>query len=262
MSRIITVYNRKGGVAKTLTSFALAWHHASHGNRVLAIDLDSQANLTSLLKQNAVHLGRKIADIIVSGEAIKPSDVSTRVIDGDGHRVDFIPASVSLSRLEAKLPDGVLKEFFICDLISEIAEEYDRIIIDTPPSAEVQSIAALVAATDVLIPTTASQFGIDGVRQTVPLVKKIQSNSRLNPNLNTLGLLVTRFPTHKVKAAEDAFSILKDEFADIIINKPIREGSKVEKALEVGTPITAYDPTYYVSQDYTAVFNSLFNGLF
>lgn len=261
MNRIITIYNRKGGVAKTITAFVIIWWLAMQGHKVCALDLDSQANLTQRLigsSNETVKIKKKLIDIIISGMPIQPKDISTRKLDEE-HYIDFIPASLNLSRIESKLPEGSPKEFFICDLLSEISDKYDYIIIDTPPAAELQSTSALIASTDVLIPSTPDKFGIDGVAQTIPIIERIHSNPRLNPALKVLGILVTKYPCRTIKTALSAVESLQDSYRNLVIPRPIREGNKVEKALLNNMPIIAYDPSYYVSQDYLDVLNTLFN---
>ena len=257
MKKIISIYNRKGGVGKTTTAFALLCYLALLGYMVLALDFDSQANLSRRLLAGK-RAKRTLTDIITSGMPIMPDDLMQASIDSS-HHVDFVPASLGLTRMDTKLPpEG--KDFFVIDLLSEIGSNYDYIILDTPPSAEIQSTAALIASTDVLIPSLPETMGLEGVRETMNIVERIQNNSRLNPSLNLLGILLTKFPVRKINTAQNAIKELTDEFSDKVISCPIREGNKVEQAIMHNQSIITYDPDYFVTKDYLRVFDELFKS--
>lgn len=261
MNKVITIYNRKGGVAKTTTAFTLCWDLASRGYKVLALDLDSQMNFSLRLLNGAKVTGKRLIDIIISGQPIKAKDIQHRVIDEAGHSIDFIPSSLNISRIEARLPAGTMKEFLIADILREVSSEYDFIILDTPPSMELLNTAAIIAATDLIIPTTPKLMSTEGVDETLPIVRRMLENPHLHLNLNILAILVTRYPTRKVKTAEAEFEALKKKYGKLVVSTPVREYDAVEKAIKKNLPVIAYDPRCNASEDYSKVFKELYERI-
>lgn len=232
---------------------------ADRGHRVLVLDIDSQANLSGLLLQGKVPTKTTLPKVILSGKPIMTSDISSVVINNG--KIDFLPSDKDMCGIEYNLPEGSIKEFFISDALSEIADDYDYIIIDTPPAAGIPSVAALLASTDVIIPTTADMLGMEGVEKTMSIIRNVQSNRRLNPSLNILGVVATKYPPRADEPARTAFEELKNCYGKHVVPTPVREGNKVQKALKKYLPIVNFDSNYYVARDYAAVFEFLFPNL-
>jgi len=169
MAKTITIFNRKGGVAKSITAFVLAWYIAMQGLKVLVIDTDSQANLTKRLLDGQPESDRKLIDILTDGFPIRPSEIRKRIID-NVHQVDFIEASLSLTGIEGQLDPELPKDYILVDALSEVASNYEYIVIDTPPAAELLSRASLMAADEVIIPCTPDTLGLEGVMKTMNIV--------------------------------------------------------------------------------------------
>jgi len=182
--------NHKGGAAKTQTSLEMAYWLAKRGKRVLFIDIDPQANATKILSENNHSEKRSLPDILIKGDTIH---ISNRIIDAGGNRIDYVASSLKAGRLETKLPDDSPKEYVLNDALADIEEDYDYILFDTPPSAELIVINALIASDHILLTCNAAMFGSDGVDKLMPIIERIQSHPRMNPNLKVLGILVTIF---------------------------------------------------------------------
>ena len=136
MAKKIMVSSYKGGVGKTQTSLEMSYALAIKGYRVLGIDYDFQGNYTRVLSKDTPTGKRSLPDILIADDQIQREDISTRILDAKGNRIDFIASGLALGRLEKKLTGDAPKEYVLKDALALVEDDYDYIIIDTPPSAE------------------------------------------------------------------------------------------------------------------------------
>lgn len=254
----IMVSSYKGGVGKTQTSLELSHRLASLGFHVLGLDYDHQANYTRVLSNNTPTGKRSLPDILIAGDQIQHKDISTRLIDTKGNRIDFIASGLAAGRLEKKLPDDAPKEYILKDALELIQDEYDYIIIDTPPSAELVFTSALIACDCILITSQAAVFSVDGVNRIMPVIRKAQSHPRLNPNLQMLGILVCRLENDNEswRNVED----LQNAYGDLVLSPFIRKCSKVSESNRYNTFVQAYAPRCTSATDYREVFDKLLSA--
>lgn len=185
--------NFKGGTGKTQTTNEALYWLAMKGMRVLGLDADHQANLTKILSKDTPTGKRKLPDILINGDFITKDDISTRILDKEGHHIDYIASGLAAGRLEKKLRDDLPKEYVLKDALSQIQDDYDFIVIDTPPSAELISTCTLIASDSLLLVSQPALFSADGVNELMPVIKTMQNHPRLNPNLKVLGILMTMY---------------------------------------------------------------------
>ena len=256
-SKIITIANHKGGVAKSQTAVELSYFLAGRG-KTLLIDTDPQANASDIMLGGAVPTGRRIAEILIDNQGIQPSDIQSRRF-GNSVSVDFVCSGIDAVRLETRLT-APLKEFVFPDAIATVKDEYAYIVIDTPPSSELLSLSALIASDCVLIPVTPDKPSIDGVHSIMRMIDTIRAAPRLNPNLWVKGILVTRY-----RAALSTIRgerKLRAEFGDLVVSQHIRECTRVQQAVEISDPVLDYDPACNAAKDYMNAFKILFdNGI-
>lgn len=187
MAKVITVANNKGGVGKTMQCFQLITHLANKGNKVLAIDLDSQANLSSTLgvdvKRTLIPewlIGDvEVADVIVKAEGNYDFFENISVIPSSRHLANLAKLLI-LSENEVRRMAG-RKERLMKMRLREIEEQFDYIVIDTPPMLGDELIMSLVASDKVLIPTQAQDYSIDGLEElmdTFEIIKETE-NARI-----------------------------------------------------------------------------------
>ena len=219
--------NYKGGSAKTQTAIELGYRLTKKRRSVLMIDLDHQACLTNILSHYKPSGKRTLPETLIEGDSITHEDISTRIFDGDG-RIDYLESGLSMGRLEKKLPDIIVKEYIIKDALKDVQDDYDYIIIDAPPSAEIVMISALVASDDILITSQPNSFNTDGVDRLVPIIKKAQSDRRLNPDLSILGILVTIY--EGTNTQKDSVEYLKRTYGELVIPTAIRKCAKVQES--------------------------------
>ncbi len=232
--RIIAVTNQKGGVGKTTTAINLSACLAAEGKRVLAIDADQQGNTTSGLGLDKNGVPLTIYDIFL-GDASMDEVKQPTCVEG----LEVVPANINLTGAEIELIGKDDREFIIREELEKIKDNYDFIIIDCPPSLNLITINALVAADTVLVPIQCEYFALEGLEQllhTVNLVKK-----RLNPELEIEGIVFTMFDARtnlSLQVVEEVKRSLAQNVYRTIIPRNVRLG----EAPSHGLPIHLYDP--------------------
>lgn len=188
MAEIIAVANRKGGVGKTTTTLNLAYSLKELGKKVLAIDLDPQANLSRCFGiENTNNIENTIGHILMSELNEESYIVEDYIISYD--EIDIILSSVYLSVAETQMRVETGSEKILSDIIDSLREKYDYILIDTSPSLNILTINALCAADNVLVVADTQMFAIVGIDELLKTVQKIKK--RVNSKLNIKGILLT-----------------------------------------------------------------------
>ena len=183
MGKTIVVANQKGGVAKTTTSVNLAACLAHYKKKVLLIDLDPQGNASSGLGINKNALEHSSYDVLVN---FVPIDKITVPIN---KKLSVLPAKVELAGAEMELVAAISREMRLKNALDDVKDNYDYIIIDTPPSLGLLTLNALTAADRVIIPVQSHYLPVKGLEQLLRTVSKVQR--QLNSNLKISGILIT-----------------------------------------------------------------------
>ena len=194
MSHVITIANQKGGVGKTTTCINLAVALAELGYKVLAIDLDSQGNLT--MGMGFAHpdeLQYKLFNLMQAEINKRVLGSTTGVTFKDcvlkNHGVDIIPSGIELANLDNILINTVGRETVLKSVLSEISDNYDFILIDSLPALGQTAINALTASDKIIVPVQAQYFSAKGLESLFQSVTTVQSY--LNPQLEIMGILIT-----------------------------------------------------------------------
>ena len=255
-TNIIAVGNNKGGVAKTQTVFELAFFFAKHGKKVLVVDTDPQANTSTVLLSDNTPPKRFLADIILDGDGIRKGDIAHRHFPGCRFDIDYICTNLNMSRIESRLNPITPRELLLKDALSPIALEYDTIIIDMPPQAELTTLFGLYAANYLLIPSAAERFSLDGVETMCRYANTLKKHPNGNPNLAILGIIVNRFRGTIVNKA--ILDKLATNFGDHLILPVIPECARVQQALEHDLPVLAFDAKCKAGVSYKDVFSVIY----
>lgn len=241
MSKIIVIGSQKGGVGKTTTTFNLAYILSKLGKRVLAVDFDSQANLTTCYGiEKTEELQYTIGHMMMAQiEDGKPLSAKRCIQTKDG--VDFIPASIYLSAVDAKLRMEMGAERMLAELLEPLRSKYDYILIDSCPSLGILTINALAAADEVIIAVNPQLLAMMGLQDFLRTVVKIKR--RINPKLDIAGILLTmcekRTTLCKVLTEE-----MTENFGEQIrvFETQIPSTVKVGESIYYGKPLEQYSP--------------------
>lgn len=232
MATIIAISNQKGGVGKTTTTANLGASLAEIGQRVLMVDLDPQGNLTSAFGQNT-RADATVAESLLDQNAPLPV---LKVENSDRPGVDLVPATISLASAEAALMTKLGREMRLRNQLMTVAEDYDFILIDTPPSLGVLTINALVAADWVIIPTEARFFSIQGLQL---LENSIAETRYLNAQLEVMGILLSKLDT-RLREERQVSNFLRERWGDKVFETEIKTNSKILEAGSAGVSVFRY----------------------
>ena len=235
VGKVIAIANQKGGVGKTTTAINLGGALAQLGKRVLCLDLDPQANLTVGLGIDLNTVERNIANVLIDPDVPLHSIVRPTKTKN----LDVAPATLELSAAEVELFNSIGREMALRDKITpDIAQRYDFIIIDCPPTLGLLTLNALVAAEGVIIPVQTQYYSLKGVAALLRIIKTVQT--RLNPNVKVLGMLATFYDSRTI-LGRDMLESLKEIGNHQVFDTVIRQSVKVGEAPTAGVPITEYD---------------------
>lgn len=242
MGRIIAIANQKGGVGKTTTAINLSACLAEKGQKVLAIDMDPQGNMSSGLGLDKDSIDKTIYDMII-GE----NDVEEVIDHGTIENLDILPSNVDLSAVEIELIDVDNKEFVVRDAIRKIRDNYDYIIIDCPPSLSLLTINAMTTADSVLVPIQCEYYALEGLSQLIHTVELVKE--RLNSTLEIEGVVFTMYDA-RTNLSLQVVENVKDNLQQNIYKTIIPRNIRLAEAPSYGTPINQYDPKSAGAESY------------
>lgn len=252
MGRIIAVLNHKGGVAKTTTTVNLGAALALLGKKVLLIDADPQANLTSSLG-----FMQMVADgcITLSAAMEKPKQVKLPIyFYKEG--VDVVPSSIDLAGTELMLLGVTAKEQILSWLLKPVKDNYDFILIDCPPSLNMLPQNALTAADSIIIPIEAEYLALHGMQSLLSVVEVVKE--RLNDRLEVGGYLLTKYDGRKILNQTIAEN-LRSEYGDLVFKTVIRANVALPESTSQGQDIFTYNSNCNGAMDYMELAKEFLN---
>jgi chromosome partitioning protein len=249
LARVIAFANQKGGVAKTTSTLNLGVALSEHRLKVLAIDLDPQGNLTMSQGWNPDEIDRSMFDVLVHRLPI------TEIIRTN--EVDVAVSSIDLAGAELALSSMIGRERALEKALMPVRENYDWVLIDTPPSLGLLTINALVAADGVIVPVQCEYLSLRGLVQLENTLSMIREN--LNPNVAIQGILATMFDRRLLHSRE-AVEILKENFGDLVLNTKIRKTVRYAEAPVKGQSILKYDPSGEAASMYRDLAKEVLDG--
>ncbi len=233
MSKIIAIANQKGGVGKTTTCINLAASLAATKRRVLLVDLDPQGNATMGSGVNKHELSLTTCELLLGEASIDDVLQRNEVVN-----YDILPANGDLTAAEVALMQKLGKERHLRTVLSDIQDNYDYILIDCPPSLNMLTLNALVAADSVMIPMQCEYYALEGLSALLETIENVRQS--VNPKLKIEGLLRTMFDPRN-NLANDVSGQLLVHFPDQVYRTVIPRNVRLAEAPSHGLPVIHYD---------------------
>lgn len=252
MSKVISFVNNKGGCGKTTSVCAIGQSWAREGKKILFIDLDSQSNLTSIITDTdptTKEWDNTIEDAFIGGpEWGLP-------IQHINEYIDIVPADLDLSNFDRDTARLTTRECLLADLIETVKENYDFVLIDCAPALGLITYNAMVASDYIVLVSNADGLSYRGLKMVVSLYNEVIRNKRLNPNLQIIGTIITRY--EKNKLSELYLKKIKNELKELVIEPVVRKSTKLAQAASFQRNIYDYDPNGKATEDYIKVAQEL-----
>jgi|TARA_B110000902_G_scaffold266241_2_gene353231 chromosome partitioning protein len=253
LTKILAIANQKGGVGKTTTTVNLAACLSDLEQRVLLVDLDPQGNATmgSGLEKN--DLPNSVYEVLAQGASAKKCIQRSGVAG-----FDLLPANGDLTAAEVELLNSDRREQRLHEALAEVTGNYDFILIDCPPSLNMLTLNALVAANGIIITMQCEYYALEGLSALLNTVGKVASS--INPNLRVEGILRTMYDPRN-SLTRDVSSQLLTHFGDKVYRTVIPRNVRLAEAPSHGLPIVRYDRSSRGSAAYQALAQEIMNKL-
>ena len=233
MARIICVANQKGGVGKTTTAVNLGASVAATGHRVLLVDFDPQGNASSAVGYPRHKIELSVYDALTGevefADTIRPTEITTLFV---------APANSDLVGAEVELIGADGREFFLANNLATVADQFDYIIIDCPPSLGMLTLNALVAAHGVIVPMQAEYFALEGLSALISTIERIRE--AFNPALALEGILFCMYDPRTNLSGQVRDSV-EEHMRDKVFRTSIPRNVRLSESPSHGKPVLLYD---------------------
>lgn len=237
-AQTIAVANQKGGVGKTTTTINLAAALAENGQKVLLIDLDPQGNASTGLGISPEDRAITTYDLLV-GEV----DLKGAALESDVPNLFIVPATTDLSSADIELISNEKRSFLLRDAVRELSVDrlnFDFILIDCPPSLNILTVNALIAAHSVLIPLQSEFYALEGLSQLMLTIRSIRDMG--NPDLRIEGVVLTMYDSRN-KLSQQVEADAREHLGDLVFKTIVPRNVRLSEAPSYALPVLMYDTT-------------------
>ena len=233
MATVWAVVNQKGGVGKTTTAVSLAAYLAET-HRVLLVDTDPQGNATSGVGIDRRTVQGDIYSVLVHGEPVTTARRHTAT-----KNLDLLPATMNLAGAEMEMFSAPEREYLLKKALAAVADDYDFILLDAPPSLGLITVNALTAAGEVIIPLQCEYYALEGITQLLEIIGRVRQH--LNPDLAVGRVILTMFDG-RTNLANQVLQEVRSYFGDAVSPVVVPRNVRLSEAPSFGQPISQYDP--------------------
>jgi chromosome partitioning protein len=253
MGTIYTMANQKGGVGKTTSTINLGAFLAYYGKNVLLVDIDPQSNATSSLG---------IDKLTVTGGTYQAllgeSNIREYILHNPKLKLSILPASPDLAGAEVELVNEVGREHLLKRKLLPLADDFDYILIDCPPSLGLLTLNGLVAGVNgILIPVQCEYLAMEGLGDLISTIDRVQRV--ISPDLIIRGVILTMFDT-RTNLANDVVNEVRKHFKDQVFNTIVPRSVRLAEAPSYGIPISLYSPGSVGAKAYQALAEEILTG--
>ena len=248
MGYTVCFANNKGGVGKTTTCLAIGEAWARMGKKVLFVDLDSQANLTSMISP----LRPEDHKLTIRDAFIDKNNFN---IEHVRENIDLVPSELSLSNFDRDTAAVTGREYLLLDLLKPVKNNYDFIVIDCPPALGLITYNALIASDHLVMVATPDGLAYSGMVMVANLFSDVRSSSRLNQNLSLTGVIITKYERNKL--SDMYVQKIKDELGAAFIEPVINKATRIAQAGSFNQSIYDYDADGKATKQYIEVAQKL-----
>jgi chromosome partitioning protein len=246
MGRIYTLVNQKGGVGKTTTAINLGAFLSNFGQRVLIVDLDPQANATSCLGVDKQNVKGSTYDAMLGS-----TPANSLVLYNERLKLSLLPSSPALAGAEVELVDLPGRESRLKQAIAPLADHYDYVLIDCPPSLGLLTVNGLIAARDgVIIPVQCEYLALEGLGQLTQTLQLVRSS--MFPELKVRGVVLTMFDG-RTRLSTDVVNEVNHHFPEQAFKSVVPRSVRLAEAPSYGLPVSAYAPGSTGAQAYESL---------
>ena len=239
-TKIISIFNQKGGVSKTTSAINISTCLSMQNKKVLLIDNDPQGNCSESFGKYENE--KTIYDVMVKGISVKDIICKTNI-----DNLYILPANISHAGTELHLINAMSREMTLAKALKKIVSDFDYIIIDCPPSLGLLSINSLAASGHVIIPIRVGKYALRGLKNLFSTVEKVKEH--LNENLSVTGIFITQDDVN-TKISKEIKEQLNSQLDKLIFKTTISKAIKVVESEFESTPIVVFDKKSKVSKEY------------